>query len=441
MNKKNILIGLGIFWLVFTIIWFAFDLDGKFDYGLGEKKVEIYSEDSMALPEGDSVKEEPKSELVYGIPVDSFERVEDKVKRNQFLHDILAPYGVSNLQLDYIGRKLKDTFDVRYMRAGRKYTILATKDSVKKANYFIYEIDNTDYVVYDFRDSVFAYTGRKPIETRRKETSGIINSSLYLTLQEQEANPTLAIELSEVFAWVVDFYRIQKGDWFKVIYDEKFVDGKSIGVSKIHAAIFNHYDLDYYAIWFEEGDQADYFDQENNSCRRAFLKAPLKFSRISSRYSGRRFHPVLKRWKSHLGTDYAAPRGTPIRATGDGNIIAAAYSRGNGNYVKIRHNSVYTTQYLHMSKFASGIRTGKRVRQGQIIGYVGSTGLATGPHLCYRFWKNGQQVDALKVKIPPSEPIKEEYLRAYEKHKKKWMNQLDQIPLKTEAKEESLSSL
>lgn len=431
MNKK-LKRGIIIFissWLLITLIWFGFDLDGKYDWSIGTKRVEIPTEDSSTWVDSSELTVE-KAEILYGINADSFQKVEGVVLRNQFLHNILNPHGVSPLELDYIGRKLRDTFDVRRMRAGRKYTLLLNEDSAKEAAYFIYEIDNTDYVVYDLRDSVRAYRGKKPIETLERTTSGVINNSLYVSLEEQNASPTLAIELSEVYAWAVDFYRIQIGDYYKVIYEEQFVDGKSIGVSKIKAALFNHYNQDYYAVWFEKGEQeGDYFDQDNNSCRRAFLKSPVKFSRISSRYTLRRFHPVQKRWKAHLGTDYAAPRGTPISATGNGTVIAAYYSRYNGNFVKIRHNSVYTTQYLHMSKIASGIRKGVRVQQGQTIGYVGSTGLATGPHVCYRFWKNGKQVDALRVKIPPSKPVEKEYLEDYKKVKNFYMAELAKIEL------------
>lgn len=411
-------------WLVITLIWFGFDLDGKYNWTIGSSSVELPSDTVMVV---DSVIVEPPL-VLYGVPADSFEILEGKVERNQFLHNILNPHGVTPLKLDEIGRRLKDTFDVRYMKAGKKYTILLNKDSAKTAKYFMYEIDNTDYVVYEFADSVKAWRGQKPIVTETRQTGGVINSSMYLTLNEQDASPTLAIELSEVYAWAVDFYRIQKGDWFKVIYDEKFVDGKSIGVSKIHGAVFNHYNRDYYAVWFDYGDQeGDFFDQNNNCCRSTFLKAPVKFSRISSRYSKRRIHPVTGRPKSHLGTDYAAPYNTPIVSTANGKVIEAQYKKYNGNYVKVKHNSTYTTQYLHMTKIAKGIRSGVQVQQGQVIGYVGSTGLATGPHVCYRFWLNGKQVDALRVELPPAKPVKPEYLEEYEKIKEGMIHQLDSI--------------
>lgn len=421
---KWILISMVGVLVVSALVWYGFDLDGKYSWTPGSERVEIVEEDTLKV--APLVEEE--EHLVYGINADNYEVKEGAIAKNQFLHNILFPHGVTAQQLDDIGRKLKDTFDVRYMKAGKKYTLLLNKDSAKTARYFIYEIDNTDYVVYEFDSVVTAQRGVKPIVTEVRETGGVINSSMYLTLQEQNASPTLVLELAEVYAWAVDFYRIQKGDWFKVIYDEKFVDGKSIGVSKIHGAVFNHYGNDYYAVWFEHEEQkGDYFDQNNNCCRATFLKAPVKYSRISSRFSRNRKHPVTGKWKGHFGTDYAAPYGTPIVSTANGTVTHATFTKYNGNYVKVKHNSTYTTQYLHMKKIASGIRPGVQVQQGQVIGYVGSTGLATGPHVCYRFWLNGRQVDALRVKMPPAEPVREEYKEVYEAHKKKVIEQLDAI--------------
>ena len=254
---------------------------------------------------------------------------------------------------------------------------------------------------------------RDRIKILTKEASGIINSSLYLSLEKQGYNPELAITLSEVYAWSIDFYHIQKGDRFKVIYDEVVVDEESIGIKRIKAAYFEHFKKPYYAIQFSQNGQYEYYDKDNRSLRRQFLKAPVKFSRISSRFTMKRFHPVQKRNKPHLGTDYAAPKGTPIYSTANGTITHAKYYRYNGNYVKVRHNSVYTTQYLHMSKIKKGIRPGSKIKQGEIIGFVGSTGLATGPHVCYRFWKNGRQVDPYIQKLPPGDPIKKQNKEHY----------------------------
>jgi len=190
------------------------------------------------------------------------------------------------------------------------------------------------------------------------------------------------------------------------------VNDKPAGMPRIVASEFMHRGRNFPAFAFDQGEGLDYFDETGASLRKAFLKAPVSFSRISSRFNKRRFHPVLKKVKAHLGTDYAAPRGTEIVAVGDGVVTKASYTKGNGKYVKIRHNGTYTTQYLHMSR--RNVKEGQAVRQGDVIGYVGSTGLATGPHVCFRFWKNGRQVDHLKEDFPPSTPIKEEAKGSFE---------------------------
>ncbi|MEQ8624789.1 MAG: peptidoglycan DD-metalloendopeptidase family protein [Vicingaceae bacterium] len=367
----------------------------------------------------------PEPSFAFGIPIDSFHVIQAELKRNEFLANILLPHNVDYVTIDNLAKKSKEVFDVRRMAAGKKYTILTSTDSSKKAQYFIYQPNAIDYVVYDLRDSINIYTGQKEVEIVEKSIAGVIYSSLYECLQKAEASPYIAVELSEIFAWSIDFYRIQKGDWFKAIYEEKYVDGEAIGIGKILAVEFHHFDNSYLGFYFDQDGKDDYFDEEANSLRKAFLKSPLKFSRLSSRFTMRRFHPVQKRWKAHLGTDYAAPRGTPIMSTGDGVVIAASYTRGNGNYVKIKHNSVYTTQYLHMSK--RNAKVGKYVKQGDIIGYVGSTGLATGPHVCYRFWKNGSQVDHLRQDFPSAEPVKEEFMAEYQTTMKVLQKQLESI--------------
>ncbi len=352
---------------------------------------------------------EPPKETFYGIEVDSLNVVQRKIRWGQNLADILLPYQVEYATINSLVSEAKEVYDVRKLVAGKDYFLLVTQDSIPKAEYFVHEPNSYEYVVYGLGDSVYAQRQEKQIRLVEKTISGIIQSTMYETMMEQGASPELVDQLVDVFAWQVDFFRIQRGDKFKVIYEEEQVDGEAVGISKIKGAYFDHFDREYYAVHYNQGGGVDFFDEEGNSLRKAFLRAPLNFTRISSRYSGRRYHPVLKRFKAHLGTDYAAPTGTPIRTVGDGVVLEATYHKGNGNYVKIKHNSTYTTQYLHMSKIASGIRKGTRVAQGQTIGYVGSTGLATGPHLCFRFWKNGVQVDALRVDIPPSEPISEKH--------------------------------
>jgi murein DD-endopeptidase MepM/ murein hydrolase activator NlpD len=242
-------------------------------------------------------------------------------------------------------------------------------------------------------------------------------------------SPDVTNRFVDVFAWQVDFNRLQKGDKFKVIYKEILVEGEVIGVSNIEGIYFEHAGKPLYAFPLDQGEGTEFFDENGQSLRKAFLKYPIEFTRISSRFSLKRFHPVAKVFRAHKGTDFAAPAGTPIRSVGDGTVEEATYKGNNGNYVKVRHNSSYSTQYLHMSKIAKGIRPGTRIKQGQTIGFVGSTGLASGPHLCYRFWKNGVQVDALRVKLPPAQPVSQENLPTFELIKQELKQKLDLIPL------------
>jgi len=320
--------------------------------------------------------------------------------------------------------------DLRKINAHRSYKLICTEDSV--ARFMIYEPNKIDYVVFDLNDSVNVYMGAKQVDTIETSITGTITTSLYESMVEAGASPQLVDYVADIFGWQLDFTRLQKGDRYKIIYQNQLVDGEIADVGPVLGAELIHESNPFYAVRYDQGSGPDYFDEKGHSLRKAFLKYPVKFTRISSRYSGRRFHPVLKRYRSHLGTDYAAPRGTPIRAAGDGIVTEARYHRGNGNYVKIRHNSTYTTQYLHMSKIGGGIRPGVKVSQGQTIGYVGSTGLANGPHLCYRFWKNGQQVDAMKVELPPSEPITEDNKTSYDSVMIDMIDRLHQIEVQND---------
>lgn len=375
-------------------------------YGCGNRN-------EPTVPIDENVTHEVNEE--YGMVTDSFLVIKDEVRRNQNLSSILLPYGVPYSTIDQIAKASKEVFDVRKLAVGKPYTIFCTKDSAGYATCFIYEPNATEFVVYNLRDSLHIYKGEKEIERRTKYVSGTVNSSLYVDLKKNNADPMLAIELSEIYAWTIDFYRIQKGDEFEILYTENFVDGKSIGVGRILASTFTHFGKPVKAYFFESDKERGYYNEKGENLKKAFLQAPVKFSRISSGYNLKRFHPVQKRVKPHLGTDYAAPTGTPIMAVGDGVISEARYKANNGNYVKMRHNSVYETQYLHMSKIATGIKPGKRVSQGDIIGYVGSTGLATGPHVCFRFWKNGKQVDHRKEELPAAIPISDETRPRFEK--------------------------
>lgn len=364
----------------------------------------------------------------FGIDLHGFHVEKGKLQPNQFLADILLPYNIDYGKITALAEKSRSIYDIRKLNAGKNYTLIcADQGDNLVAKFFIYEASSVDYVVYDLSEELDIYIGQRPVELEEREASGTIYSSLYETLMKQKLSPALAMELSDIYAWTIDFYRIQKNDRFKIIYTVKKVNGTAVGVDVIKAALFEHQNEPYYAFQFEQDGQVDYFDEKGNSLRKAFLQAPLKFSRMTSGYTQRRFHPVQKKWKAHLGTDYAAPTGTPIMAVGDGVITEAQFKQFNGNYVKIKHNSTYATQYLHMSKIAPGIKPGARVRQGQTIGYVGSTGLATGPHVCFRFWKNGEQVDHRKEKIPPSEPIKPNFRNEYDQSMEALKRRLDKL--------------
>nr|WP_321405671.1 peptidoglycan DD-metalloendopeptidase family protein [uncultured Carboxylicivirga sp.] len=372
----------------------------------------------------------PEPELLYGIPLDSFVVEKERVKRNQFLADIFLKAGVDYPTINTIVERTKPVFDVRKIKVGNNYSLFLSQDTLHALEHFVYEIDNTDYMVVSLEDSIQVYRGVKETVRISKEASGVINSSLWNAMSDNNLNPLLAIELSEIFAWTVDFFGIEKGDYFKVYYDEEFVDSLSIGIGKVHGAQFHHRGKDFYAFNFEEDSVWNFFDENGQSLRKAFLKAPLKFSRISSRFSNSRLHPVLKIRRPHHGIDYAAPAGTPVYALGDGRIFAKGYQKnGGGNYLKIKHNSVYTTVYMHLQGFAKGISQGSYVRQGQLIGYVGSTGLATGPHLDFRVYKNGGPIDPLKVEAPSVEPVKEANMARFKSYIEPLKSKIDSIAL------------
>ena len=354
------------------------------------------------------VEKEKIIEYKYGFQIDTFALNPGEVKKNEFLTDILMRHGVRYGTIDKLARKSKDIFDVRRIKAGQKYSVIKSKDTLNDALYFVYENNPTLYTVFCLTDSLSIFQGEKTVEIVRDTVSGKIESSLWNAMGASGAPYILSVELSEIYQWTIDFFGIQKGDHFSVIYDKLYVDGEYIGIGDIYAANFNHSNYDNFAFRYIQDSLKgfDYFDEDGKSLRRTFLKAPLKFSRVSSKFSNSRMHPVLKIRRPHHGVDYAAPSGTPVFAIGDGKIIKKGYQkRGGGNYLKIKHNSVYTTVYMHLKGFAKGAKVGKHVKQGELIGYVGATGLATGPHLDYRCFKNGTAIDPLKMKSPPSNPV------------------------------------
>jgi len=325
----------------------------------------------------------------------------------------------------------KAGFSITRMMVGKNLYFLTSKTETK-AGFMIYEPSPYEYVVFSLKAPFEVKIVKRAVETRQVASSGVLESSFWQALIDNELSDELADGMIDILATSVDFYHQKQGDRFKVVYEQHFVEGRAVGTGKIIAAVYERDNKEYYAFNFEkEGLSCKYYDFDGRPARKAFLKAPVKFSRISSRFNMNRLHPVLGYHKAHFGTDYAAPYGTPILAVADGVVEEATRRGGNGNFVKLRHDNTYSTQYLHMQSFAKGIRPGTRVSQGQTIGYVGSTGLATGPHVCFRFWKNGQQVDHLRLNLPAPEPIKGENLKQYETARDALKKQLDAVPYRT----------
>ncbi len=400
MNRNRWIFGILFFSIVVLILTIPYILPEKYHEPVQE-----------SLVEEEPVVVEPV--VRYGYEIDSLIVVEEKVQRNQSLATMLAKYNVDNETIYNLALASKGVFDVRKIHPNRPIIFLCNKDSLKTLKAVIYEPSKVEYVVFNIEDSIHVITVTRETTLVTKTASGVIHSSLAMSMIEQELSPLLTNEFADIFAWQIDFFHLYPEDKFKVVYKEEQVAGETIGIHSIESAYFEHAGNEYYAFNYDQGNGFDYFDEDGNSLRKALLRYPVKFSRISSRYSGRRYHPVQKRYKAHRGTDFAAPRGTPIRSVGDGIIESATYHKYNGNWVKVKHNGNHSTGYLHMSKIASGIRPGTKVKQGQIIGFVGRTGLAKGNHVCFRFWKNGVQIDALKIVLPPSEPIEPNHLHSF----------------------------
>lgn len=394
--------------IIITVLFIAIGVTSFYFYNKKMKNEEVskHIEKENVIP--------VKENIIYGLNADNFLIETAKIEAGMFLGTLFEKYGVMN-KLSAIVKKTDSIFDVRRIKRGQKYSVFFSKDTSKTVKYIVYEKNKTDYVVFDLNDTLDVYLGEKKVEIKVKETGGIIKSSLWFAMEDAGVKPFLANDLSEIYAWSIDFFGLQKGDRFKIIFEEKFVNDTSIGYGKILAAYFEHYNDKIYAIPYTQDSIQSFYDLEGNSLKKAFLKAPLKFSRISSGFSYARKHPILKIVRPHLGVDYAAPFGTPVLALGDGTVIHAAYSGGAGNYIKIKHNSVYTTGYMHLQAYAKGISSGVRVKQGQLIGYVGSTGLSTGAHLDFRVWKNGKNINPLNIDAPPVEPIKDENREAFNK--------------------------
>ena len=361
-------------------------------------------------------KEEDLIKYKYGYDESKYLFEEKKVGKGDTFGDILEGQGIDYPEIYQALQKTKNEVDFRKLQIGKPYTLIYTKDSIRKLKAFVYHPTIEGYSLIQLRDSVFGNTFKKTRTYKDLSASGIIDNSLYLTLEEQDKDPLLTYYLSDIYAWTIDFFRLDKGDKFKVIYTEAYVDDSiPVGITKIKAAYFVHKGVERYAFEYETDSIkgiVEYLDQDGKNLRRAFLQSPIKFGRISSRYNLRRRIALYgNRVRPHKGTDFAAPIGTPIMSTANGTIIESSYTRANGRYVKVRHNNTYDTQYLHMRK--SNVKVGQFIEQGDVIGWVGMTGNTSGPHVCYRFWKNGIQVDPFKQKLPEAKPINESLKKKY----------------------------
>lgn len=362
-----------------------------------------------------------------GIAIDSFVIQRFKLKSGEQLAGIFKQYVSDSIYAKALTYLTVNKFNTRRLRAGIQYSLFFNRKDSSQLAYIVFQESPANAILFSFRDSFSMHEHAKTVKFIQRESAGVITSSLWATIAAQQASPDLAMKMSEIYAWAIDFFALQKGDNFKIIYDEMMIDSLSLGIQHIKAAVFTHVGKTYYAIPFEQDGKLEYFDIQGQSLKKAFLKAPLKFSRISSVFSRSRFHPVLRIRRPHLGIDYAAPRGTPVHAIGSGVVVQKGFSGGAGNMIKIRHNSIFTTSYMHLQRYAANVSNGAHVQQGQLIGYVGSTGLSSGPHLDFRFYKNGAPVDPLKVEAPPSLPVKPELMAKFDSVKTLSVKQLENV--------------
>ena len=373
---------------------------------------------------------EPTSENLaevspLGFSPDSLSVTEGKVKNGQFFSTLLGSLGMSAQEAYNLTQACDSVFDVKTLRVGQTYRAYSSDEGLQ---YLVYDRDRASSIVFSCRPPYEAWVYEKPVTVEQRYADVTINTSLWNDMIAADVSPLLIVNLSDIYAWTVDFFALQKGDRFRVLYEEKMCDGEVIAVDTVRYAVFSHAGDDFPMVMYNQNDGGNvWWNEKGESMRKAFLKAPLNYSRISSGFSYARRHPVTRKVQPHTGVDYAAPKGTPVMSIGDGVVTSMKYEGAGGNTVRIRHNSVYSTAYLHLSKYGPGLKTGQRVRQGQVIGYVGSTGRSTGPHLDFRVWKNGTPINPLKMESPPAEPIKEESRSAFESAHKTYKAKVDSI--------------
>ena len=373
----------------------------------GKKRADEIVEIDVPVVQEESVNYE------FGFPTDMFQHVEGQIKKNEFFANLMSSLGVTNSDSYALTVAAEGVFDLRKIKVGNPYKAYYTDDETPKLAYLVYEDSKTTFVTFGLHDSIFVYKNVREIERRLVSAEATINISLWQDLYNAGLPPALANELSDIYQWSIDFHGLQRGDHFHALYEELYVGDKFVDIGEVFTSIFTHAGRSYDAYRFVQDEIPQYWNGEGENLKKAFLKAPLTFKRISSGFSYARRHPVTRVVRPHTGVDYAAPTGTPVVSIGDGVVTQRAYAGGGGNTVKIKHNSVYTSGYLHLSKYAAGLTVGSRVRQGEVIGYVGSTGVSTGPHLDFRVWKNGSPINPLTMESPPSDPIKEENKEAF----------------------------
>ncbi len=382
-----------------------------------------------------TAQEQEETEVIhtyeYGICTDNLTKVEGVLQNGESISTLFNSLGIDQ-KVAYNMQFLPDSvFNAKRVRSGNQYTVFYANETdtlhnaLENPKYFVYQNSLINYSIIELGDTLKGYTYNKPIEIKEMVSSATIESSLWNAIAQNGLNINIASELSDIYAWTIDFFGIQKGDAFTVYYTEQYVDGKCIGIGTVYAAKFLHNGTDYYAIKYDTLNYHGYWDKDGKSLRKAFLKAPLNFKRISSTFTYTRKHPIYKTVRPHTGVDYAAPKGTPVWSIGDGKVVFKAYKGGGGNTIKIKHNSVYSTAYLHLSGYAKGLKVGDNVKQGQVIGYVGSTGASTGPHLDFRVWKNGTPINPLKMESPSVEPIPENCMKTFSATRDKYLKKIE----------------
>ena len=383
-----------------------------------------------AQPQLDALAIVPQN-MRWGFAIDEFQLSETTLQSGDILGEILILRGMTYPQVHQLVEQCKDKFKINSLRIGKTLNFLQRGNSATP-QYMVYEPSPYEYVVFKLQEPYDVTIVKRDVKTEIVAASGVLETNFWQALTDNGLNDELADGMIDLLSSSVDFYHQKVGDRFKVVFEQHYVEGKAVGTGKILAAVYERDSTESYAFNFEKpGEKTNYYDFDGRPARKAFLKSPVKFSRISSRYNLNRLHPILGYHRAHKGTDYAAPTGTPIMAVAEGTVLEAGRRGGNGIYVKIRHDATYCTQYLHMSRYAKGLRPGTRVAQGQTIGYVGSTGLATGPHCCFRFWKNGAEVDHLRLNLPQPKPIEGALLEAYKVARDELLKLLDSVPYRT----------